>query len=445
MSEVASLPRAEVRTESDGSVLVCHSRRDVPLVVVEIQSPGGRASEPEELPGLAELAAELLAEGPAGVTPEEWRRRTEGLAAEIVCAARYDHWAVRFECLSENLEEACGLLKRLLVEPGLPESEFKRLVKARRAGAREEWAQPVAVIRRLSAVQNLGFAHPLAHPPFEKAYARASHAAAAQLAGNAFRRGGGVYALIGGDLEAEAGFGRLREILAALPESDGAAPVEPPVAPSAAPVWICENPKVDQAFFALGREGVRAGDPDRVALRLANYLIGGGGFESRLMSRVREEAGGTYGISSSLAEQRMASPFTISSFTKLDRLAEMLGIVERTLAEVVAEGFTAEELEVASSNRFGALPLRLTSPRAVLGHAVAGLRSGISPEELERDWLAYRSTSLQEVNAAAKRIVGDAEFRLAVIGPGEQVGSEVAGRGRADRFKFGPRPDLWPR
>jgi zinc protease len=440
----SALPRVEVSREPDGSVLVCHSRRDVPLVTVEIQTPGGRATEPEDRPGLSVLAADLLAEGPMGVAPEEWRRRTEGLAAEINCAARYDHWAARFECLSENLEEACGLLAQLVADPGLPRSEFKRLVKARRASSRESWAQPASVIRQIAAVQNLGFNHPLSHPPFEKAYACAAHEAAAGLGAKAFRRGGPVYALIGGDVEAEAGFARLRNILAALPAGTDGAASEPSITPSTAPVWIADNRKVDQAFYALGREGIRAGEADRVALRLANYMIGGGGFESRLMDRVREEAGGTYGINSLLPEQRMASAFVISSFTKLDRLAEMLGIVEKTLSEVVAAGFTADELERAGSNRFGALPLRLTSPRAVLGHAVEGLRAGLAPEDLERDWLTYRQTSLAEVNAAAKRIVGDGKFRLAVIGPAEAIRPQVKDRGSAEVFKFGLNPDRWP-
>jgi zinc protease len=439
-----SLPRVEVSREPDGAVLVCHTRRDVPLVSVEIQTPGGRATEPAGLPGLAALAAGLLSEGPAGVAPDEWRRRTEGLAAEIECAARYDHWAAHFECLSENLDEACGLLAELVAAPGLPRSEFRRLVKARRAGSREGWAQPNSVIQHLAAVQNLGFAHPLARPPFERAYARAPYAAAAGLAAHALRRGEPVYALIGGDVESETGFDRLRQILAALPDGGDGVQSEPQAAPSSAPVWICDHRKVDQAFYALGREGVRAGDPDRVGLRLANYLIGGGGFESRLMDRVREEAGGTYGISSRLGEQRMVSPFLIQSFSKLDRLGEMLGIIESTLKEVAAGGFTEEELEVARSNRFGALPLRLTSPRAVLHHAVEGLRAGLTPDQLERDWLAYREAPLEEVNAAARRMIGDGTFRLAVIGPAETVGPQVQSRGRTEVFKFGSTPDRWP-
>jgi len=445
MSGTATLPRVEVSTEDDGSVLICHSRRDVPLVFMEIQTPGGRSSEPPAQPGLAGLAADLLAEGPQGTAPEAWRRKTEGLAAEITCAARYDHWAARCECLSEYLDAACDMLKQLVARPGLPRSEFKRLVKARRASARENWAQPMSVIRHLVAVQNLGFGHPGAHPAFERAYRRAAYGPACELATGAFTRGAPVYALIGGDIGSEAGFARLREILAAMPAGGAGAASEPPVAPSVAPVWICNNAKVDQAFFALGRQGVRAGDAGRVALRLANYVIGAGGFDSRLMDRVREEAGGTYGISSRLDEKRVASPFTINSYTRVDRLREMLGIVERSLREVCTEGVTQEELESARGNRYGTLPLRLTSPRAVLSRAAEGLRAGLSPAELESDWRAYRETSQEAVNAAARRLLGDLRFRLAVIGPADAVRDQLRDRGDCEVFGFGLDPDRWPR
>lgn len=441
----ASLPQVEMHREPDGTTLLCHARPDVPLVHVALEAPGGRAEEPEALPGLAALAADLVAEGPADVEPVQWRRQTEGLAAEIGCAAGYDHWMADVQCLREDLDNVCGLFRRLLADPALPRSQFKRLAKARRAGARERMAQPAAVMRQLADVQNLGFAHPLAHPPFEKSFARASHEDAARLGRRAFRRGGPIYAMIGGDIDAEAGFARLREIIAALPAGDGAAAAEPPVAASTAKVWIADNRKVDQAFYALGRPGVRAGDPERVALRLANYLIGGGGFESRLMNRIREEAGGTYGISSNLAEQRMASPFIISSFTTLDRLGEMLGLVDQTLAAIVADGFTEQELEIARRNRYGALPLRLTSPHAVLSRAAAGLRAGLSPADLQRDWLCTRDARLEDVNAAARRIIGDGRFRLAVIGPAERIRPQVGDRGEVAVLKFRQPPDRWPR
>lgn len=442
----AILPQVDIRREPDGATLICHARRDVPVVSVELQTPGGRAGEPDACPGLAYLATDLLDEGPADTTPEAWRRLVEGLAVDIDCAAGYDHWSARFHCLSENLAQAGALFKRLLARPGLPRGEFKRLAKARRAGERESWAQPMTVIRQMVQVQNLGFNHPLAHPPYEKDYAQACYEPAAAMAAKAFRRNGAVMATIGGDIEPEAGFALLREILDALPEGDSrvAVPTEPSVAASEATVWIADNRKGDQAFYALARPGIRAGDPDRVALRLANWLMGGGGFESRLMQRIREKAGGTYGIHSQLGEYRMASPFSIQSSTRQDRLAEMLELIKVCLAETAEQGFSEQEVREAGDNRFGELPLRLTSPQAVLGHAVQGLRAGLTTDDLDRDWHACRSTTPEQVHAAARRIVGDGRFRLAVVGPASEIRTQVREWGPSETFKASQPPNRWP-
>jgi len=438
------LPRVELVREPGGGTILVHSRRDVPVVFLEVQCPGGRMAEPRELPGLAELSAALLDEGPAGTDPHEWRRRLEGLAAEIAFSARIDHWAAGFECLAEDLGEISGLFLSAVARPGLPRSEWKRLVKARRAAAREDWAQPASLIRKLCPVQALGFAHPAAHPPFEKSYARSGYERAAEFAGRALGRGGEVYVLVGGDISPEDGVRLARRALEALPDRRAELPAEPEPRPSAAPVWLLDHPRIDQAFFGLSRGGVRAGDPGRVALRLANFIIGAGGFTSRLMDRVREAMGHTYGISSILPERRQASPFAVSSFTQVGNLRAMLELIDRVLAEVREQGFTAEELALARSNNHGRLPLRLASPRAVLDFAAGGLRAGLAPEQLEADWQSIPAAPLEAVNAAARRILGDGRFRLALVAPAKQVRDALAGRGEIAVIPAGTTPDRWP-
>ncbi len=440
----SGLPRVEVAREPGGRTILVHSRRDVPVVFCELQCPGGRMAEPAGLPGLAELAVALLDEGPAGVDPHEWRRRLEGLAAELGFSMRVDHWAAGFECLSEDLAGVSELFASAVARPGLHRSEWKRIAKARRAGAREDWAQPASVLRKLSPVQALGYGHPAARPAFERAYARAGYERAAALAAGALGSGGGVYALVGGDVSVEDGLALARRMLAALPEREVPLPPEPPARPSAAPVWLMDHPRVDQAFFALSRPGVRAGDPERVALRLANFMIGGGGFSSRLMDRIREAMGHTYGISSTLPERRQASAFTVGSFTQAGNLGAMLELIDRVLAEVRDGGFTAAELDLARSNNYGRLPLRLVGPRTILDFAANGLRSGLDPGQLEADWRSIPSMSLEAVNAAARRLIGDGRWRLAVIAPEKLVRGQLAGRGEISVIPFGATPDRWP-
>ena len=433
----------DIAREPDGSTLICASRPDVPLVFAALEGDGGQICDPRDAPGLTDLAAALLNEGSGGQSPVEWHHSLERDAISMSAHAATLKWVARVDCLSTDLDRALSLFEEWLVHPGLPVGEWKRLVKRFRAGAREQWAQPLNLIDPLSSAQILGYGHPMAHPAFEKSYARARYEDACQLARRAFRRGHGICALIGGDVSPDQGFERLRRLIAALPAGDQPPPVEPLPSPSAKPVWILDHPKINQVFFALSGRGIRAGDPERLAFCLANYLLGGGGFASRLTQRVRAEMGHTYGIHSSLARESMLGPFKIQSFTQIKNLGPMLDLIERELDTIRTEGFTPEELEDARSHLHGALPLQLTSPDVILRAVANGLYAGLEVEDLEADWHAIRTTSPDRVKAAAKQLIGEDPLRLALVGPARQIRSRIHGRGEVQVFPFHTPPDRW--
>ena len=189
-------------------------------------------------------------------------------------------------------------------------------------------------------------------------------------------RGRGAALAIGGDVGVDEGFDRLRQLRGTLPAGPIGPQVEPAPNPARKPVWVADHPDLGQVFFALSRPGARADDPDRVALRLADYALGGSGLTSRLMQRVRAEMGHTYGIHSSLPLERAPGPFRIQSFTQVDNLGPMLDLIESELAAVSAAGFTAAEIEEARQHLHGSLPLRLTSPSAILRAAMGALNAG---------------------------------------------------------------------
>lgn len=430
----------EIERESDGTALLAHSRRDVPLLSVSLSCP---RQFPAENPALPQLAADLLAEGPKGVPPLQWHRELDRRAISVQVDATPTWWVVRAEFLSDDLDEAILLLNRWLGEPGLPSSEWRRIVRQHRARARQEWAQPAYVIGPLSAVQTLGYGHPNAHPAAEKDFRRAHIEEARRQVAGPLNRGPGVYATIGGDVDAAPGFEALRTLLSALLLEEGELPPEPEPRPAARGIWLLDNPKINQAFIALGRPGIRAGNPERIALRLANYSLGGGGFSSRLMARVRAEMGHTYGIHSHLAEREALGAFTIQTFTQTANLRAMLDLIDREVAAVAADGFSEQELADAQSHLYGNLPLRLTRPSAILGAAARGLAAGLSLDDLEAERGAYRQRTLEQVNAAARRLIGDGAFRLALIGPARDILPQLGGRGEPAVFPFHSHPSRW--
>ena len=433
----------EIIREPQGATLIGTSRRDVPLVSVTIACNGGHSCDPPHIPGLADLTAALFNEGVRGQPPLEWHRRLENDAISMEVHPSTLHWTAHLNCLSDDLDRALDLFGQWLTQPGLPKGEWKRLVKSFRAGAREQWAQPMNVIDVFSSVQTLGYDHPMTHPAFEKSYARARYEDACRLGRNAFHQGPGFHGLIGGDIDIDQGFEQLRNLLAGLPQGQHTSADEPPPAPATNPVWILDNPDIDQVYFALARPGCRAGDPDRVALRLADYALGSGGFSSRLMQRVRSDMGHTYGIHSSLPLDHVLGPFQIQSFTQTANLAAMLDLITDELEAIRTTGFTEAEVEDARKHRHGALPLYLTSPDAILHVVSDGLLAGLEVEDLEADWHAIRTTSLDQVNQAAHRLIGDGDFHLALIGPAQEILPQVDKRGPAAVFPFRTPPDCW--
>ena len=200
-----------------------------------------------------------------------------------------------------------------------------------------------------------------------------------------------------------------------------------------------EHGKLTQAFLALSRPGMRAGDPDRLAARLAAYGLGGG-LTSRLMRRVRVEMGHTYGIRAELPEEPVELPFLIRTFTRTDRLGQMLEAIDRVLTEVARDGLSVEEIQGARDYLHGSLPLRLTSPHAVLQYVQKGLRAGLGPDDLGNDWRAIRQVPAEAVNQAARRLIGDGQFRLVVIAPGKSALPQLEGRGAVARSRFPNAP-----
>jgi zinc protease len=123
----------------------------------------------------------------------------------------------------------------------------------------------------------------------------------------------------------------------------------------------------------VGAPSIRRTDPDYFPLLVGNYVLGGGGFVSRLMEEVRQKRGLAYSAYSTFSALQRKGPFVIGMQTRRDQTEEALKVVDRTLRDFLAKGPTEQELTAAKQNLAGSFPLRIDSNGKILEYlAVIG-------------------------------------------------------------------------
>jgi zinc protease len=173
-----------------------------------------------------------------------------------------------------------------------------------------------------------------------------------------------------------------------------------------------------QATVQMAQPSMARGDPDYFPLLVGNYILGGGGFASRLTNEVREKRGLTYGVDSYFAPAKQAGPFTISLQTKKAQTNEALALVRQVLSRFVAEGPTDKEMKAAKDNLINGFPLRIDSNRKLLTN-VANIGWYGLPLDYLDTWTAQinKVTRQQVKDAFQRQVHPDAMATVIVGGP----------------------------
>jgi zinc protease len=177
--------------------------------------------------------------------------------------------------------------------------------------------------------------------------------------------------------------------------------------------------RTPQAVAVFGHRGIRQDDPDFFAAFLVDHILGGSGFDSRLMQEVREKRGLTYGIGTSLISLDGAEVVMGQVATANGRMAETIEVVREEWRRMAEEGVTAEELDRAKTFITGAYPLRFD------GNAqIARILVGMQLSGLPIDYIATRNdrmnaVTLEDANRVARELYRPEDLHFVIVGQPE--------------------------
>jgi zinc protease len=408
----------------------------VPWVSLILMVKRGAETDPPGKAGQADWTAEYLTLGTARRSQLELARDVESLGASLESRANWDATYISLDGLAEDFATLMATLAEIVQTPVFPAGELPLLRERRRA----ELAQALDDPRELAAraftrlfFQGAPYGHAI------RGEADSLDALARDHLTDHYRREftPAVATLVAVGM---ASFARVVEAATQHWAGwQGAAAASPPYTAAAsrvaAPgVYLLDRPELTQSEIRVGCLGLPRSHPDFLAVRLMNYILGEGGFSSRLMGRIRAEMGLTYGIRSRFSFRRAPGPFTVATFTPAQHTATVVQEIARVIREVQENGVTAQELADAQSYFAGNFPLRLETTRALARQVVAVDLYDLGLEYLNRYVDAIRQVTLDQVQDAARRHLHPEALVSLVVGPAGRCREELAALGPVHPF-----------
>jgi len=338
----------------------------LPILDVAVDFAAGTVYGPPDKTGVAGLTRGLLETGAGDLDEEKISARLVDIGARMGGSADADRAGMSLRTLSSKAEReaALDLLRTVLSAPTFPEGALAREKARTIAGIREADTRPDSIAaKRFAAAIYPGHAYGLSATVESVERITREDLLAFHRDHYAAKRA--VVSIIGdvSRAEAEAIAQRLTE---ALPAGKADAAVPPVARPARATLKI-DHPAT-QSHIHIGAPAIARSDPDYYALLLGNYVLGGGGFVSRLMQEVREKRGYAYSVYSYFAPRKLEGPFEIGLQTKREQADAAIKVVEEVLGDFLGRGPTEKELAAAKKNLVDGLALRIDSNAKILGY-----------------------------------------------------------------------------
>jgi zinc protease len=389
-----------------------------PLLTMDIAFTGaGAATDPDGKLGLANMVSGLIDEGAGEMDSQTFRGEMENRSISLYFDAGRDDFSGSLTTLTRERDTAIDLLRLALSEPRFDDEAVERIRSQIVAGLKRSENDPRDIASRTFFEKIFGD-HPYARP-VSGTFETVASLNADDFLGFVRRAFAKDNLIVGvaGDITAEELGPLLDEAFGSLPDQSDL-PAIADVTPDFGGIDVIEQ-DIPQSQAIWGQAGIARKDPDFYAAYVMNYILGGGGFSSRLTEEVREKRGLAYGVYSYLANLDHAELMMGGVATRNDAIGQSLSLISTEWTRMKEDGVSQEELDNAKAYLTGAFPLRFTS----LGN-LSGMLVGMQKEDLGMDFLDRRNSmveavTLDDVNRIAADLMDPANVMVTVVGKPE--------------------------
>lgn len=400
----------------------------LPFVSFQMLIKSGSTEDPVGQSGLASLVAETLDKGTKIHTAEQIADRFAFLGASFDSGVTEDYTSVSCGGLSWNLDEILKLYAEIITRPAFPQAEVQR-VKNQAISRLKKAVDEPSYFAKKSFLSFLFGTHPYGRPDvgIPKEIEAIKQKQVIKYFLTHYHPGNALLAVTGNFDNSLAS--KLETALASWLPRKSLKKTFPDFVPSkGVSVLIADKPDLVQTQIRIGHRGIRRSTSDFLAVRLANLTLGGD-FHSRLNNRVRKELGLTYNVSSYFEPRLDFGPFTISTFTRNEKVGETIAETLKVYQKFQMEGPTEQEFQSAKAFLKGQFPQAIETSEKLAMNLLLLRFYGVSDLYLSDFFKNLDRITLDEIKLALKTHFTPGDLKIFIYGPSAKIATQVQSLG----------------
>jgi zinc protease len=357
-SHAAVINPTRVLTENGMTVLIV-DRPSLPIITVSVLIKAGGVYDPDTKAGLSYMVAGMLDEGTTTRSPVQIAEQIEFIGGELSAEGGEDFASANLRVLKKDANLGFTLLADILMNPKFDAKDVARVRDQMVGFLQSEKDEPGLIATK--AFHEIVFkGHPYRWPANgdEKTVTKLTRQDLVGFHDRFYRPNRAIMAIVG-DLRPAEAVGLVKKHFGKWAPKAFPLPTFPAPQPLPKPMLKLIDKDLTQATIVLGHVGIDRRNPDFYAVVVMNYILGGGGFSSRLVNRIRDEQGLAYDVNSAFEANVMPGPFAVRLQTRNATANQALASVFQELKRIRTEPVRDQELADAKAYLIGSFPLRM--------------------------------------------------------------------------------------
>lgn len=420
-----SFPAVERQQLANGIKVYLKEDHELPLVEISLLVGGGNVHDPFAETGLSQLFAQVLESGGTlSASPAELEAELEAMAAELSVSSSSYSYGIDLSLHRRDLRRGLEILAELLRRPRFDQERLELAKRQMVDAIRRKNDDPKSVSGRLLA-QAVYRQHPFGSYPRISTVESFTREHLLQMHRRYFRPDN-LWFAVSGAVEQSELFALLNDTLGGWQAAGSLDLSLPPLPEAPHGRIISADKQIPQTSILMGHPGISKDNPDLFALRVANYILGGGGFNSRMMREIRSNRGLAYSAYSYFqVGQRLPELFIASSETKAESTLEVVQLMRRLIQELIDQPVSEAELELAKQSLINSFVFAFTDSHSVVSRKLRLDFYDYPDQYLETYRQKLAAVTVADVQRVAKTYLQPQRLQIVLVGDSDRYAEAI--------------------